>query len=134
MLFYMWAIRVYYLLDVKSWNLDIHLTRNPKETSAGSKIKICDDCKSAEISITEDAILCKRCGAIYAREGIPRLRFQPGDMVRVVDSGREPSMVYKIEKINQGPDGMMHYIMKCDSTPIILMYDEGSEHILEKAQ
>lgn len=110
----------------------IGLERNRK-TPMDSRIMICSDCGSPEISITEDSIRCKRCGWEDSLESVPRLRFLPGEMVRVVDAGSDSGPTYKIEKVNQGADGVMRYIMKCESTPITLMYSEDSGSRLERA-
>ena len=110
-----------------------HWTGRLRGVSVNTRIKICIDCGSTKISIDEKAIKCKNCGASHKRREISSFKFQPGDMVRIIDSDRGANLIYKIEKINQDADGRIHYILKSKSSPITLFYTENSESHLEKA-
>ena len=102
-------------------------------TPVNTKIKICIDCGSTKISINENVIKCKNCGTTHKRKELSNFKFQPGDLVRIIDSDKGADLIYKIEKINQDSDGTIHYILKSKSSPITLFYSENSESHLEKA-
>ena len=103
-------------------------------STVNQHIKICVDCGSTKISISEKMIKCKDCGISRRRKNtITNLKFQPGDMVRIVDSEKGTKLVYKIEKINQDHEGTIHYMLKSKSSPITLFYHENSESYLEKS-
>ena len=97
-----------------------------------TKIKICIDCGSTKISINEKIIKCKTCGASHKRKEFSHFKFQPGDLVRIIDSDKGANLIYKIEKINQDLDGTIHYILKTKSNPITLFYTENKDSYLEK--
>lgn len=101
-------------------------------TPVNTKIKICIDCGSTKISINEKIIKCKSCGASHKRKEITHHKFQPGDLVKIIDTDKGANLIYKIEKINQDGDGTVHYVLKSKSSPITLFYNENSESHLEK--
>lgn len=103
------------------------------DSPVNTRIKICIDCGSARISITEKSVKCKSCGASHRRKETYGLKFQPGDLVRIIDSDKGADMVYKIERIRQDPEGVAHYVLKSKSSPITIFYNENSESGLEKA-
>ena len=103
-----------------------------RNSPVDTKIKICVDCGSTKISITEKTITCKDCGTSHKRKEFAHFKFQPGDLVRIIDSDKGANLIYKIEKINQDAEGVIHYILKSKSSPITLFYNENSDSHLEK--
>lgn len=101
-------------------------------TPVNTRIKICIDCGSAKISINEKTVKCKNCGQSHKRVEAFSFRFKPGDLVRITDPDKGNDLIYKIEKINQDPDGATHYVLKSKSSPITLFYSTSSESDLEK--
>ena len=112
----------------KIWNSKM------RGTPVNTKIKICIDCGSTKISITEKLIKCKNCGASHKRKEFSHYKFQPGDLVRIIDADKGANLIYKIEKINQDYDGTIHYILKSKSNPITLFYTENMGSHLEKVK
>ena len=55
-------------------------------TPVNTKIKICIDCGSTKISVSEKIIKCKNCGITHKRKEITHYKFQPGDLVKIIDS------------------------------------------------
>jgi len=103
-------------------------------TTVNQYIKICVECGSTKISISEKTVNCKDCGVSHKRKNIiPNLKFRPSDLVRIIDSGKNSELVYKIEKINQDSEGVIHYVLKSKSSKITLFYHENSESHLEKS-
>ncbi len=103
-------------------------------TTVNQYIKICVECGSTRISISEKTVNCKECGMSHRRKNIiPHLKFQPSDLVRIIDSSKNSELVYKIEKVNQDSEGVIHYILKSKSSKITLFYHENSDSHLEKS-
>ena len=104
-----------------------------------TRIRICIRCGSSRISISEESMRCKSCGAVYGRADMPPPRFRPGDTVRIVDAdecgeGRSGGRdrVYTVEKVNQDSNGAMHYMLGSEGDPIMIDYEEGPESYLER--
>lgn len=102
-------------------------------------VRICIGCGSSRISITGESMRCRECGAGYERADMPKLRFRPGDIVRVVngEDAEEPHMedgeaVYTVKKINQDDGGAMRYLLESASSPIMIDYVEGPATYLER--
>ncbi len=118
---------------MKRKKIDVHWLNRLRGTPVNTKIRICIDCGDAKISITEKTITCKNCGTTHKRKEFSNFEFQPGDRVRIADSDRGANLIYKIQKLRQDSDGVMHYILKSKSSPITLFYHENPESHLERA-
>lgn len=102
-------------------------------------IRICIGCGSPSMSIGERSMRCLSCGSEYGRAEMPALRFRPGDLVRIVDGEEgewdrqgEWDTVYTVERISQGGDGSMSYLLSSGADPIMIYYSEGPESRLER--
>lgn len=102
----------------------------PGGTPVNTRIRICVDCGSARISISESDVRCKSCGARHRRRDVSHLKFKPGDLVRIIDAGKDTGPTYKIEKVSQYSGGI-RYILRSKSSRITLSYIEGPESRLE---
>lgn len=113
----------------------------PKQFSNGIKdfstintdVKICVECGSTLISIQEKSIKCRDCGATKDFENkLSNLLFKPGDLVKIVDSSGKESVPYTIRKVKRIEGGQLEYLLKSESNPISLLYQENDKSRLEK--
>lgn len=115
----------------------------PKQFSNGIKdfstintdVKICVECGSTLISIEENFITCRECGAKKNFENqLSNLVFKPGETVKIVDVSGKESIPYTIKKVKRLEGGELEYLLKSESNPISLLYHENEKSKLEKVQ
>lgn len=59
-------------------------------------------------------------------------RFKTGDVVKIVEAGKASYASYTIIKLKKSIDGTPLYLLKSDSSPIMLLYYESKSSRLEK--
>jgi len=59
-------------------------------------------------------------------------KFKTGDTVRIVEAGKAGNVSYAIIKLKKSIDGAPLYLLKSDSSPIMLLYYESKDSRLEK--
>lgn len=61
-------------------------------------------------------------------------KFKTGDAVKIVEAGKAGDVSYTVMKLKKAIDGTPLYLLKSDSSPIMLLYYESKGSHLEKIQ
>jgi len=59
-------------------------------------------------------------------------KFRTGEVVKIVESGKSIDISYTIIKLKKSIDGAPLYLLRSDSSPIMLLYYESKSSHLEK--
>jgi hypothetical protein len=103
-------------------------------SSINTKVRICVECGSMRVSMTEKNIKCLECGKRKSfKKTLSLSTFKKGDHVRIIDV-ENLETVYKIKKMKKSEDGTQLYLLKSDSSDISLLYYESSDSHLEKVE
>jgi hypothetical protein len=61
-------------------------------------------------------------------------KFETGDAVKIVEAGKAGDVSYTVMKLKKSIDGTPLYLLRSDSSPIMLLYYESKGSHLEKIQ
>lgn len=96
-------------------------------------VQICVDCGSTRTDINSKSITCRDCGIVRHFGNIPHESgFTKDDLVRIIDSKKNSDIIYKIKKMKKSRDGTKLYLLKSESSKILLLYYESTYSHLEK--
>ena len=105
-----------------------------KNSSINTRVRICVECGSMRVSITEKSIKCLECGKKKSfKKTLGLSAFKKGDYVKIVDV-ENSNTIYKIKKMKKSEEGTPLYLLKSDSSDISLLYYESSDSHLEKIE
>jgi len=104
------------------------------------RVRICIECGSTIVLTDSKGVTCKECGSkkhfkkLEQNELQFSNKFKTGDTVRIIDSDENQSPSYKIKKMKKAKDGTRLYLLKSESKPISLLYNESDESHLVKVK
>ena len=105
-----------------------------KDRSINTRVRICVECGSMRISLTEKSIKCLACGKKKNfKKALTLSAFKKGDHVRIIDVENSDT-IYKIKKMKKSEEGTPLYLLKSDSRDISLLYYESSDSHLDKVE
>jgi len=105
-----------------------------KDRSINTRVRICVECGSMRVSLTEKSIKCLDCGKKKSFKKILALSaFKKGDHVKIIDV-ENSNTIYKIKKMKQSEEGTPLYLLKSDSSNISLLFYESADSHLEKVE
>jgi hypothetical protein len=105
-----------------------------KDSSINTRVRICVECGSMRVSLTEKSIKCLDCGKKKSFKKILAFSaFKKGDHVKIIDV-ENTDTIYKVKKMKKSEEGTPLYLLKSDSRNISLLYYESSDSHLEKVE
>ena len=93
-------------------------------------IGICVECGSINTARYGKYIVCKECKVIRHFRIKPS-RFNPGDLVRIVEDKNNSEVIYQIKKIKKSKEGAILYVLKSSSDDKEILYHEGKDAHLQ---
>ena len=99
--------------------------------SVDPRVRICVECGSINAVVYGKYVVCREC-RVARHHKIKPSRFHPGDLVRVVEKGVDPEVIYKIKKIKQSKEGTILYVLKPETNDKEVLYYEGKDADLQR--
>ena len=104
------------------------------DRSINTRVRICVECGSMRVSLTEKSIKCLDCGKKKTfKKTLALSAFKKGDHVKIIDV-ENSNTIYKIKKMKKSEEGTPLYLLKSDSSDISLLYYESPDSHLEKVE
>ncbi|KAG2474499.1 MAG: hypothetical protein NPMRTH4_380005 [Nitrosopumilales archaeon] len=94
-------------------------------------VRICVECGSMNTTVYGKYMVCRECKAIRHFK-IKLSRFHPGDLVRIVEGGKDSEIIYKIKKMNKSYEGTVLYILKPESIGKEVLFYQGKDAHLQR--
>lgn len=105
--------------------------RYKKESYVDPRVRICVECGGIRTEIYGKYVVCKECKAVRHFKVKPS-RFHTGDLVRIVDDGKDSEIIYRIKKIKKSNEGAILYVLKPESNGNDVLYYEGKDAHLQR--
>ena len=105
-----------------------------RNRTINTRVRICVECGSMRVSMTEKSIKCLDCGKKKSfKKTLVLSAFKKGDNVRIIDV-ENSNTIYKIKKLKKSEEGTPLYLLKSDTSDISLLYYESADSYLEKVE
>ena len=112
--------------------MGIKISLKKDRKPVNTKVRICVECGSIRTALNNKGITCLDCGVEKKFNDQSKPKFQKGDLVRILEVGKDSELIYKIKKLKKSADGTQLYLLKSDKSKITLLYNESEESHLEK--
>ncbi len=99
--------------------------------SVDPRVRICVECGSINTEVYGKYVVCREC-RVARNHKIKPSRFHPGDLVRMVEKGMDPEVIYKIKKIKKSKEGTILYVLKPETNDKEVRYYEGKDADLQR--
>ncbi len=99
--------------------------------SVDPRVCICVECGSFNTQVYRKYVVCREC-KVTRHYKIKLSRFHPGDLVRMVEKGVDPEVIYKIKKIKKSKEGVILYVLKPETNDKEVLYYEGKDANLQR--
>ncbi len=111
--------------------IDSVKNRYTRDNYVDPRVRICVACGSMKTEVYGKYVVCRECKA-KRHFKIKQSRFHPGDLVRIVEDGKNSEIIYKIKKMNKSNEGTVLYILKPESNGKEVLYYEGKDAHLQR--
>ncbi len=95
------------------------------------RVRICVKCGSMATEVYGKYVVCRECKVIRHFKIKPS-RFHIGDLVRIVEKGKDSEIIYRIKKIKKSNEGAVLYVLKPESDRKEILYYEGKDAHLQR--
>ena len=106
--------------------IDSLKNRYKRDNYVDPRVRICVECGSITVEVYGKYVVCRECKVIRHFK-IKSSRFHPGDLVRIVENGKDSEIIYRIKKIKKSNEGAVLYILKPESNDKEILYYEAKD-------
>ena len=105
--------------------------RYSKDRYVDPRVRICVECGSISTDVYGKYVVCRECKVIRHFK-VKSSRFHPGDLVRIVEDGKDSEIIYRIKKIKRSNEGTVLYVLKSEANRKEVLYYEGKDAHLQR--
>ena len=111
--------------------IDSLKNRYTRDHNVDPRVRICVECGSMNTVVEGKFVVCRECKVIRHFK-IKLSIFHPGDLVRIVEYGKDSGIIYKIKKMNKSNEGTVLYVLKPESHGKEVLYYQGKDAHLQR--
>jgi len=111
--------------------IDSLKNRYRRDNYVDPSVRICVACGSINTEVYGKYVVCRECKVIKHFK-IKLSRFHPGDLIRIVEDGKDPEIIYRIKKMNKSNEGTVIYILKPESNGKEVLFYQGKDANLQR--
>jgi len=111
--------------------IDSLKNRYTRDNYVDPRVRICVACGSMKTEVYGKYVVCRECKA-KRHFKIKLSRFHPGDIVRIVEDGKDSKIIYRIKKMNKSNEGTILYVLKPESNGKEVLYYQGKDAHLQR--
>ncbi len=111
--------------------IDSMKNRYTRDNYVDPRVRICVKCGGMNMEVYGKYVVCRECKVIRHFKIKPS-RFHPGDLVRIVENGKDSEIIYRIKKIKKSNEGAVLYVLKPESNDKEKLYYEGKDAHLQR--
>jgi len=110
--------------------IDSMKNRYTRDNYVDPRVRICVECGSMNTEVYGKYVVCRECKT-KRHFKIKQSRFHPGDLVRIVEDGKNSEIIYKIKKMNKSNEGTVLYVLKPESNGKEVLFYLGKDAHLQ---
>ncbi len=95
------------------------------------RVRICVECGGMNMEVHGKYVVCRECKVIKHFQIKPS-SFHPGDLIRIVENGKDFEIIYRIKKIKESNEGIFLYVLKRESNDKEILYYQGKDAHLQR--
>ncbi len=95
------------------------------------RVRICVECGGMNTEVDGKYVVCRECKVIKHFK-IKLSSFHPGDLIRIVENGKDSEIIYRIRKIKESNEGIVLYVLKRESNDKEILYYQGKDAHLQR--
>lgn len=95
------------------------------------RVRICVECGGMNTKVDGKYVVCRECKVIKHFK-IKLSSFHPGDLIRIVENGKDSEIIYRIRKIKESNEGIVLYVLKRESNDKEILYYQGNDAHLQR--
>ncbi len=95
------------------------------------RVSNCVECGGMNTEVHGTYVVCREC-KVTKRFQIKPSSFHPGDLIRIVENGKDSEIIYRIKKIKKSNEEMFLYVLKRESNDKEILYYQGKDAHLQR--